>query len=185
MKKVCISIIAGLALTGQAAAGYNDFFNQGYVGLSYAALEQDDRFFGEDRLETGELLIRLVGNINEYFSSELRVGATVDDNKDTLADDQTEAEFRHNYLASGFLRLGYPLFANFTPYVAAGYTWGEERLEAEGASTSRSTFDDWSFAAGIDIDLGERLGLNIEATEYYNIGSVALRGPSAGLYWRF
>lgn len=183
MKKVCISIIAGLALTGQAAANYDSFFNQGYVGVNYAALKQDDRFFGEDRLNTGELSARLVGNINRYFSSELRLGATVDDNEDTVVQLGEDGKFRHNYLASGFLRLGYR-FGIMKPYLAVGYTWGEERLEV-GGSTARSTFDDWSYAGGVDIDLGERLGLNIEATQYYEIGNVTLRGPSAGLYWRF
>lgn len=193
MKNIRISILAGLlGLVGasQVSAGDNSFFNQGYVGISYYQLEQDNRFFGDDerdkRFDTGDVFLRLVGNINEYFDSELRVGATADDNRDSLwfASDE-DGEFRHDYMFSGFLRIGYPM-GPVKPYVAGGYTWGRERFESDLTGTVRERFRDYSYGAGIDIDLGERLGINIEAVKYYkNIDNVTLRGPGAGFYWRF
>ena len=181
MKKVCISFLAGLGgllLVGGAMADDN-LFTQGYVGVSYYQLEQDDRFFGDSRFDTGELFVRVVGNINEYFSSELRLGATVADNTDS------GIEFRHNYLVTGLLRAGWPL-GPVTPYLAVGHTWGEERWEFSGTA-QRATFNDWSYGAGIDMDLGERLGVSLEMIQHYeNLnGNVSLRGAGLGAYWRF
>ena len=196
MKKVCISFLAGLSglvLTGQVAANEGSIFQQGYVGVSYYHAKQDNRFFGDGErdsyFETGELFVRLVGNINEYFSSEMRLGTTIDANSDDLQPALAptygeEGEFRHDYIFSAFLRLGHR-FGNVKPYVAGGYTWGRERFEPDEGSTLRETFDDFAMAAGIDIDLGDRMGINIEAVEYYEIGNIRLRGPGAGFYWRF
>ena len=86
-------------------------------------------------------------------------------------------------MASAFLRAGYPLGA-VTPYVEVGYTVGKEQVERQVGGGSE-TFKDLSYGAGIDLHLGESLGLNLEFTQYYDIGHQRLQGPSVGLLWRF
>src|SRR5690606_2056248 len=151
---------------------------QGYVGVSYADLEQNDRFFGDDRFSTDEVFVRLGGRLNDVFEAELRAGTTASPKE------QGNVEFKHNYLVSGFLRAGYTM-GPVRPYVAVGYTYGEEKLDAGGAGSGDKTFNDTSFAVGVDVNVTQQLGINVELTQYYDIGNVTLKGPSAGVIWRF
>lgn len=173
MKKKTLTLTGALALLVSSAA-----LADGWVGLNYAVPEQDDRFFGGDRYDTGDIYFRLGANINKVFSSELRAGATVSPHE------KNGLTFQNNYIVGGFLRASYQT-SFVTPYVTVGYIWGEETLELRGGPNATETFDDIALGVGVDIALGERLGVNAEFTRYYDIGDVMLRGPSAGLYWRF
>jgi len=181
MKKVIASVavaVLGYCSVAQAQAqAQAQDFPQGYVGVSYADLEQNDRFFGKDRFSTGDVFFRLGGYLNEIFDAELRVGTTLSTKSGN------GMEFGHDYLASMFLRAGYA-FGPVKPYVAVGYSYGKERLDL-GNREVTDTFDDPSYAVGVDIGVGERLGVNLELTQYYDIGNVTLKGPSAGVIWRF
>lgn len=151
---------------------------QGYVGISYAVPEQNDRFFGSDRFDTGEVVFRLGGHLNEIFDGEMRVGTTVSSKTGG------GREFGHDYMASLMLRAGYDIGA-IRPYIAVGMTYGKEWLELANGRKVKDNFDDVSYAVGADISLGARLGVNVEYMQYYDIGNVTLKGPSAGLIWRF
>lgn len=174
MKKAAVAMLA-LGVCGAVQAADR---HQGYVGLSYADLEQNDRFFGKDRFSTGEAIFRLGGHLNEIFDAELRAGATVSPKE------KGDVEFKHDYLISGFLKAGYS-FGAVRPYVAVGYTYGREKLDAGPAGREDKSFNDTSYAVGVDVSLGRQLGLNVELTQYYDIGNVTLKGPSAGVIWRF
>jgi len=50
--------------------------DDGFIGINYTQLEQDDRFFRGDRFDTGEVFVRLGAHINEYVSAEMRLGTT-------------------------------------------------------------------------------------------------------------
>lgn len=176
MKKV-VAVVAVVALGCVGMAQAQDF-PQGYVGVSYADLEQNDRFFGKDRFSTNEVFFRLGGRLTEIFEAELRAGTTVS------PEEKGGVEFQHNYLVSGFLRAGYAI-GPVRPYVAVGYTYGEEKLDAGGAGSDDKTFNDASYAVGVDLNVSQQLGINIELTQYYDIGNVTLKGPSAGVIWRF
>ena len=176
MKK--LGAVAAMVMVGLCAGAQAQDFPQGYVGLSYAQPEQNDRFFGDDRFDTGEIFFRLGGHLNEIFDSELRLGTTVSTKTGN------GREFGHDYIASLLLRAGYDM-GIFRPYVAVGLTYGKEWLELAGGSKAREKFDDVSYAAGVDVSLGERVGVNLEYMQYYDIGNVTLKGPSAGVIWRF
>lgn len=160
---------------------------QVYVGISYVELEQYDlnRFFNGGRFESGDVVARLGSHLNRYFSSELRLATTINpkEGRSSFTQPPSQAEFGRDYMFSGFLRAGYPL-GPVRPYVAVGYTFGKERFKYAGGK-DRDTFRDTSLAAGIDLALGEHLGVNLEFTQYYDIGHGRLQGPSAGLFWNF
>lgn len=154
---------------------------EGFVGLNYTQLKQDDRFFGDDTFRTGELFARIGGHINRYITTEMRVGTTVSN--------KTEGgeEYRFNYHVGAYVELGYQ-FRFLRPYLLLGYTYGEE--EATLFNNVRyedetSTVKDVSYGVGLDVNLGERLGLNAEYTQYYDVGDVTFRGPSAGIFYKF
>lgn len=170
MKRVLL-LLAGMLLSGLASA-------ESFVGLNYAVPEQDDRFFGNQRFDTGDVFLRLGAEMNDIFVSELRVGATVEPNE------ENGLRFEHDYLYGGYVRAQYKMGA-FVPYVLAGLTWGQERIEAASGAVATAEFDDISYGAGLDLRLGDHFGLNAEFTRYYDIGNVMLRGPSAGIFFRF
>ncbi|MCB1836984.1 MAG: porin family protein [Alcanivoracaceae bacterium] len=155
----------------------------GYIGVNYAQLEQDDRFFGGENFETGEAIARLGGHINPYFAGELRVGTTVVPEEDTEVVTTLETEVRHEYYISAMLRLHYKM-GFITPYVAAGVSRVSEKLENSAGSDS-STEMDTSYAAGIDLNFGERWGLNAEYFQLADINGAKRIGPSVGFFFNF
>ncbi|MCH8542367.1 MAG: porin family protein [Alcanivorax sp.] len=175
IKKYCAALV--LSLVGVSGTAQADAPYQGYIGISYAQLEQYDRFFGGDRFDTGEVFVRLGGRLTDIFDSEIRLGSTIQTQSNAVF------EFRHDYIITGLLRAGYS-FGAFRPYIAAGYTFGQERLKI-GSDEVTDTFRDVSYGGGVDVSLGERLGLNVEMLNYYEIGNLRLQGPSAGVTWRF
>lgn len=151
--------------------------DDGFAGISYTQLDQNDRFFGDDNFDTGEVFGRLGAAINDYFSAEMRLGTTLADKS------EGGGEYRFNYHVGGYVSLGYS-FGNIRPYVMAGYTFGEEEIEVAGEAHS-DTIDDLSYGVGADVIFGEHLGANVEYTQYYDIGNVTYKGPSVGLVYQF
>ncbi|AJD46529.1 hypothetical protein S7S_00525 [Isoalcanivorax pacificus W11-5] len=176
MKKVCAAVAA--AAMGMWGGVQAQDFPQGYIGISYAQPEQNDRFFGDDRFDTGDVFFRLGGHLNEIFDTELRAGTTISTKTGS------GREFGHDYIVSIMLRAGYDI-GPVRPYAAVGLTYGKEWLELANGSKFRETFDDVSYAVGMDISLGKRIGVNAEYVQYYDIGNVTLKGPSFGAIWRF
>lgn len=176
MKKAAVLLTGFLGMMLSSAA-----LAEGYMGINYAVLEQDNRFapnFSGEEFDTGDLFFRLGGDITEVFSSELRVGRTV------APKEENEFEFQNNYIVGAYLRIDYEM--NFLkPYVVIGGIRGEESLEGPGGIDAEESFDDVSGGVGLDLQFGDHLGLNMEYTHYYDINDVTLRGPSAGVYWAF
>lgn len=175
--KIFSRLMAVFALAAVCGLAQAEHRYHGFVGVSYAQLEQYDRFFGGDRFDTGEVFVRVGGRLNDIFDSELRVGATIQKEDDALQ------EFSHDYIVTGLLRAGYQ-WGIVRPYLAAGYTVGRERLKV-GNTKFRDRFRDFSYGGGVDVSLGQRVGLNVELLNYYDIGNLRLQGPSAGVFWRF
>ena len=151
--------------------------DDGFIGINYTQLEQDDRFFRGDRFDTGEVFVRLGAHINEYFSAEMRLGTTLSDHS------ENNTQYRFNYHAGGYLSLGYQL-GLVRPYALVGFTAGEEEFE-KPSRTFKNTIEDVSYGVGADVIFGERLGVNVEYTQYYDIGDVTYKGPSVGLVHQF
>lgn len=151
----------------------------GYIGVNYAQLEQDDRFFGGEDFDTGDVFVRLGGHINEYFAGELRIGTTLESEEDTGAG----LEFRHDSVVSALLRLQYK-FGAFKPYAVAGMSRIDESLDTNTGSNS-SSFNDATFGAGFDFALGEKFGLNVEYLQLSDDAGVKRIGPSVGVFMNF
>lgn len=175
MNKVIATLATGALLSGLSSVSVADDFYPGYVALSYVQLESDDRFFGGDTVETGDVMVRVGGKINDYFASELRVGATV------MPEEQGNQKYRNDYFLSGFLRVQKE-YGGFVPYLGLSYTYIKESFD--GAS---ATLQDFGYAGGFDLALGERLGLNVEywtmTGEPFN--AEERKGPSVGAFYRF
>lgn len=179
MKKGFIGLVAGVIASLGCVAQAAD--SNAYIGINYMLLEQESRFGGADDIETGETLVRFGGEISDHFSSELRLGTTT-----TSAEDGV-AKFKQVYSMGGLLRLRKE-FGALTPYVGLGYMWSREKLSRAGALTGEREVSDVAAAVGLDISLGEKLGLNVEyfAQSMEAFGAdINRNGPSAGLFWRF
>tara|TARA_B100000676_G_C17988307_1_gene793319 strand:+ start:770 stop:1285 length:516 start_codon:yes stop_codon:yes gene_type:complete len=151
--------------------------DDGFIGINYTQLEQNDRFFGDDRFDTGEVFARLGGHINEYVSAEMRLGTTLANNS------EMGSEYRFNYHAGAYLAVGYR-FGFVRPYALVGFTAGEEEVEGP-TGTFTNTIEDVSYGVGADVIVGEHFGANVEYTQYYDIGNVTYKGPSIGLVYQF
>ena len=151
--------------------------DDGFIGINYTQLEQDDRFFGSDDFDTGEVFARLGGHINEYVSAEMRLGTTLTDEA------SDNSNYRFNYHAGAYLGLGYR-FGSVRPYALVGFTAAEEKIE-RAVRTFKNTIEDVSYGVGADVIFGEHLGVNVEYTQYYDIGDVTYKGPSVGLVHQF
>lgn len=150
---------------------------EGQFGINYVHMKQHDRFYGDDNFETGDVMLRLAGNINRYWLTELRAGTTASPKK------KDGVEFRHSYFYGAMARFQYPV-GRFTPYVGAGYSRIKESIDTR-TSSGEATFSDFSYAAGVDILLGESVGFQVEYFTLSDEDNVARRGPSAGFYYSF
>lgn len=170
---------SALSLLGAFVPAFS--FADGYIGLNYTQLEQEDRFFGEGEFDTGEVFARLGGHVNRYFATELRLGSTLNDKS------EGGEEYRFNYHVGAYVQLGYQ-FDFWRPYSLLGYTYGEEEATLNNNiryDDATATIKDTSYGAGVDINIGENLGLNAEYVQYYDIGDVSFKGPSAGVFYKF
>jgi opacity protein-like surface antigen len=172
MKRLLV-LVVGLAVSGLA-------WSESWVGLNYAALEQDNRFYRaqSERLETDEVFLRLGADMNDYFASELRVGTTPE------ATEEFGYSFEHDYILTALVRARYEMGA-FSPYLALGPSRVEDSVTSPTGGTGSSSADGVALGVGLDIELGDHFGINAEFMRYYDIGNVTLRGPSAGVSWRF
>lgn len=150
------------------------------LGVNLANIKQDNRFPGflgnDDTFNTTDIFFRLSGRINHYFSSELRLGTTVSD-KSSGGNSLT-----HDYHAGGYLKLRKDL-GSLSPYLVAGYTYGQETADIQQSSTS--TFSSESYGVGADVLFNGSFGLNFEYMIYYDISSVERKGFSLGVFRTF
>ncbi|MCC1496916.1 outer membrane beta-barrel protein [Alcanivorax sp. 1008] len=178
MKRGFIGLFAGVIASLGVVAHAGE--SNAYIGVNYMIIEQDSRFVPGDTIDTGETVVRFGGEINEYFSSELRVGMTTASVKDGAA------ELKNLYSIGGLLRVRKE-YGSLTPYLGLGYMWTREELSGAGPLSGEATVADVAAAVGVDISLGENLGLNLEyfALTMKPISDINRTGPSAGVFWRF
>lgn len=151
---------------------------QGFIGINYAQIEQNDRFFGDDKFSTGEIMLRVGGYLNPNFVAELRIGTTA------LEEEEAGVRFRNEYFVTGMLRAQKEI-GPLTPYLGLGYSKVNEQLP----SGDSYEFYDWSGAVGLDLMLGEQLGINGEIFLLTLNGkpenNIDRKGPSVGIFYRF
>lgn len=175
MQKISRITTAVVLVLTAAAAGASD--TTGYAGISYATIEQDDRFFNEGEFDTGEIYARIGGVINPYLVGELRIGTTLS------SKEKNTVEFVHRYTATALARLQYPM-GTFVPYVAAGGSRIDEELTI-GSMSATSAFNDFSAGVGFDLNMGNNWGLNVEYFQLSDKDDIKRAGPSVGIIYNF
>ena len=185
MKPTIIALavpLLGLGLLSPAIAGEH---SPAYLSLGYAQHDSEAKLFGDRDLETGDVVAKLGGQVSSWFAVETRLGATVSDDEQDLAGyPGLETEYSIDYFYGGYLKFGVPSGLPVTPYVLGGYTEGQARLENRYGDRT-DMFYDVSYGAGVDLDVSEKLGVNLEYMVYNDEGDTSLKGPSASVYWKF
>lgn len=180
-------LLLTLALPGVAKAGSYGLL-PGYLGVNFSYYEQEpEKIFsglnGGKSFETNDVHLRLGGRISNYFASELRLGG--------LRDEWTQGNhrYRYDYHLSAHLRANYPL-GFLVPYVQLGYSVGQRSVTFPDEDLDldwrgQETLASYSYGAGIDLLLGNRLGVNLEYAHPYPQESTAPTMVSGGLFFRF
>jgi len=177
MKKVYASL--ALCVLGVAASSAHA---DGYIAVGYAQLDHSDRFFSDGDYDTGNLVAKLGADISPYFGAELRLGTTIVNHEETFRG--TDVEYKQDYFYGAYLRVRWENKSALTPYAAIGAAGGRERLE--GSVSGRDNWNDVSYAAGVDLDLTDRIGINAEYTEYRDDEyDISIDGPSVSAVWKF
>lgn len=172
-----------LSLLASGAAQADDYIN--YVGIGYATLDQGDRFTingNNVSVETGDGMLRFGGDINKWTGMELRAGGTAQPEEQTFTGN-AKLEVENDYFAGAYFRVKYPLsWVNL--YAQAGFVRVKETVKFNNSSAS-DKFNDSSWAAGLDIYIGQRWILNGEFFHLSSENSVDREGPGASIMYRF
>lgn len=190
MKKFLLAVAVGVFSISSSMAMAKD--TNGYVGINYGKLEQKSHHLSSSnpKIKTDKVIVRLIGDINDYFSSELRYGATTKKGKTEtdiavqgLNSKGDTVRFSQTYLATALFRAGLPI-GPIKPYLAVGYTFGQEKLSSTGG-TAKKRFDDVSYGGGIDITIEDTVVINAEWLQYDDRSGLRMHGPSFGLGIRY
>lgn len=171
-----------VSLLAAGTAQAEDFPNA--FGIKYGTIDQGERFSNAgitSTIETGDIMLDMVGDVNRYTAVNLRIGTSLEGEELTVAG--TPLEVKHDRYAGVYLRLKYPV-AWLTPYVQGGFVRMKETIKLGNTSTS-DEFNDASYAGGLDIQFGERWMINAEYFLLSEKNGVKRRGPTAGIYYRF
>lgn len=169
MKKVLGAIACLFAMASLPVAAQAD----GYFGINYT--HTNSKYL---ELKTGDVTVRLGGEINQYFEAELRAAKTV-------ATDTTVSgnDFGFDARIGGYLKLLAPL-GIFRPYLIAGHTWNRESTSVTHGGDRHAYTDDWSYGAGLDLDITDSIGINAEYMILLD-DTRHIDAYSAGVYYRF
>lgn len=177
MKKVYASL--ALCVLGMSASNAHA---DGYLAVGYAQLDHSDRSFSDGEFDTGNLVAKLGADISPYFGAELRLGTTVVNHEETFGG--ADVEYKQDYFYGAYLRVKWENKTALTPYAAVGAAGGRERLD--GNVSGRDNWNDASYAAGVDMDLTDRIGINAEYTQYRDDEyDISIDGPSVSAVWKF
>lgn len=161
------------------------FSSESYYGIGYGAFDWSNPIVNDDAsLQT----VILTGGekYNEYASAEFRLGAglntsSVDVNPEVVAD--TQIDIGVKYLFDFSLKLGIPL-KRFYPYASIGY--GMTEIEVTNLANSGDySENDVTYGLGLDISLMDKITVNVEYVNYFNVNASQLRGVQAGLNYTF
>ncbi|MDL0429506.1 porin family protein [Marinobacter sp. TBZ242] len=181
MKKP-IALILGLvsvsALTVSQAATADIYKSGGgslYAGLNYSFIDIES---GNDEVDVGALSAKVGGLVSPFFGVEARAGFGVDDDRINGVDYSLDNFF------GGYATLNLANESPATPYLVFGFTRVE--LEAQsvfGTSTEDET--DFSYGAGVNIDLTPEVAGNLEYMRYYDKNGATVDGLGLGVTFSF
>lgn len=150
-----------------------------YAGGGFAVIDYSEPGFDADLTA---IYGRAGSKFNEYLSVELRLATGIGDDSDEVLGIDVDVELENFY--GVYMRGGIPLNPMIYPYVVAGYTRGEVEYSALGFSDSESG-SDFSYGIGVDVNINEKITLNIEYINYLDKNDVEVSGFGLGAVWLF
>ncbi|KGD63671.1 hypothetical protein Y5S_03094 [Alcanivorax nanhaiticus] len=153
-----------------------------YIGGNYSQIQYDNEEFDTDTLKIDAATLNAGLELTEFFAIEARGGVGLDE------DSQGIADFELDHLYGGYLKLGLPISETVRPYVIGGYTKAKGTVSVDGdiAGVSYSysdseNFEDESYGAGLDMNITDTLGANLEYMRYIDTDEEEISGISVGL----
>ena len=162
MKKMIVTAIAALAITGAASTAKAQDISY-YAGLGLGTINTEYKATGVDQTNTTFGGVVIAGaDFNEYFAAELRLGMSGKNKKTIGGVSRTfSSPFFVSYLAKGKL----PVSSEVDLYMLAGATTARIKGTSAGATQSK-TKTGLSLGAGVDYKLDSNVSLGAEWTQY-------------------
>lgn len=164
-----------LAAPGAWAAGP-------YIGGNYSQIQYDNEEFDTDTLKIDAATVNAGFEFSDFIALEARGGVGLDE------DSQGIADFELDHLYGGYLKLGAPISDTVRPYVIGGYTKAKGTVSADGevagvtySFSDSENFEDESYGAGLDLNITDTLGANLEYMRYIDTDEEEISGISVGL----
>lgn len=156
------------------------FAQDPYLGLNATFLEYSED--GVDDLDLNSVIGRVGGYFNPYVGAELRWGYGVNDDSADVAGTSASLELDDMYGA--YIKGGVPVGDTFYPYAIVGYTEQEVTVRSGSLGAASDSDSDISYGLGVDVQLGEKIGLNLEYMSFYDKDDVEIQGLSIGIFTR-
>lgn len=177
-----ILLVLGLAsvsaLTVSQAANADMYKSGGgglYAGLNYSFIDIDN---GSDEVDVGAISAKAGGLLTPFFGLEARAGFGVDDDRNN------GVEYSLDNFFGGYATLNLANESPATPYLVFGFT----RVELEAQSVLGTTSEDesdFSYGAGVNVDLTPELAGNLEYMRYYDKDGATVDGLGLGVTFSF
>lgn len=153
-----------------------------YIGADYTQFQYDNDQYNNDTLKVNGAVLRAGIEFNDWIGLEVRGGAGFN------SDSNHGVDYKLDNMYGGYLKLSAPLSDTVHPYLIGGYTKlnGTVKVDTTVAGVNYSVnndkhFEDKSYGGGIDFNLTDTLGANLEYMRYYDKGDEKISGISVGL----
>ena len=179
MKK-SIALMLGLSaapLMAVSQSAFADVYKSGggslYAGLNYSFMNIEN-----GSVDVGTLSAKVGGLVSPFFGLEARAGFGVDDDRIGGVDYSLDNFF------GGYATLNLANESPATPYVIFGVT----RVEVEAKSflgTTTEDESDFSYGAGVNVELAPEVSGNVEYMRYYDKDGSTVDGLGLGVTFNF
>ncbi|KAF0804751.1 hypothetical protein A6D6_02785 [Alcanivorax xiamenensis] len=170
-----VAVTFSLTAGGAYAAGP-------FIGGNYTQMQYDNEEYDSDTLKIDSAVFRAGYEFNDYLGMEIRGGLGFDEDSRGIVD------FEMDNMYGAYVKLSAPLAESVHPYIIGGYTKMKGTVKAEGTLAGVNyqvddsrRFEDQSYGAGIDVNLTDTLGMNLEYMRYFDKDEEEISGISVGL----
>ena len=177
VRSIAVIFATGLAAAGTASA--QDMYKSGvgalYTGLNYTFVNLER---GNADADVGTLSAKVGVMATPYLGIEARGGFGVDDERVGGVDYSLDNFF------GGYATLNLANESPATPYVIFGVT----RVEVEAKSflgTTTEDESDFSYGAGVNVELAPEVSGNVEYMRYYDKDGSTVDGLGLGVTFNF
>jgi opacity protein-like surface antigen len=153
-----------------------------YFGANYSTFEYQDTDITNSTFEPDGVTLRIGIEPVDWLGLEIR-GAT-GLNEDTRRILGVNTDFELDHLYGAYAKLGLPISDVVMPYVIGGKSEIKGTAKAVGFEESDSVRDT-SYGGGVDSNVSESLGLNVEYMQYLDKDSQELTAWNFGLRTAF